>query len=148
MRFVKRQLTCLVNDGIAIRDEVEETEMVLGRVMSVANEISGDLREIAWIRHKIESNVLRELKHDRTLWDGTRVMTDPKARKKWEGFLKELQAEELAKLKQISDELDQELKEQASSESTSQSDNESSGTSQNSYRGRKRTSDDLEDSCT
>lgn len=147
MRFVKRQLTCLVNDGIAIRDEVEETEMVLGRVMSVANEISGDLREIAWIRHKIESNVLRELKHDRTLWDGTRVMTDPKARKKWEGFLKELQAEELAKICLIC-EVYLTTANRASSESTSQSDNESSGTSQNSYRGRKRTSDDLEDSCT
>lgn len=147
MRFVKRQLTCLVNDGIAIQDEVEETEMVLGRVMSVANEISGDLREIAWIRHKIESNVLRELKHDRTLWDGTRVMTDPKARKKWEGFLKELQAEELAKICLIC-EVYLTTANRASSESTSQSDNESSGTSQNSYRGRKRTSDDLEDSCT
>jgi hypothetical protein len=96
VRFVKRQLTGLVNDGITIRDEVDEAEMVLGRVMSVANEISGDIREIAWIRHKIEFDVLRELKHDRTLWDGTRVMADPKAKKKWEGFLKE----ERAKLKE------------------------------------------------
>ena len=75
MRFVKGQLTCLVNDGTPILDEVEEKEMVLGRVMSVANDISSDIREITWIRHKIEYDVLRELKNDRTLWDGTRVMS-------------------------------------------------------------------------
>jgi predicted RNA-binding protein with EMAP domain len=73
VRFVKRQLTHLVNDGTAIEDEVDEVEVVLGHVMSVANEISGDIREITWIRHKIEFDVLHELKQDRTLWDGTRV---------------------------------------------------------------------------
>ena len=108
MRFVKRQLTRLIHDGIPIRDEVEEAEMVLGHALSVANEISGDIREIAWIRHKVEFDVLRELKYDRTLWDGTRVMADQRARGKWEGFLKELRAEELARLKKIEQELDEE----------------------------------------
>ena len=112
VRFVKRQLTCLVNDGMPIRDEVEETEMILGHVMSVVNEISGDIREISWIRHKIEFDVLRELKYDRSLWDGTRVMADPRARKKWEGFLKELREEELARLNKIEQELNSQLEEQ------------------------------------
>jgi hypothetical protein len=112
VRFVKRQLTSLVDDGIAVREEVEETELVLGRVMLVANEISGDVREISWIRHKVESHVLRELKYDRTLWDGTCVMADPKARKKWEGFLKNLRAEELANYQQTIRELDEVLEQQ------------------------------------
>lgn len=96
VRFVKRQLTSLVNDGIAIRDEVDKTEKVLGHMMFIANDISGDIRELSWVRSKIEGDVLRTLKSDRTLWDGTRVMTDLKARKNWERFLKELKAEEKA----------------------------------------------------
>jgi hypothetical protein len=108
-------LTSLVDDGIAIREEVEETEMVLGRVMSVANEVSSDIREISWIRHKIESHVLHELKYDRTLWDGTRVMADPKARKKWEDFLDNMRAEELASYQQTMRELDEVLQEQCAS---------------------------------
>jgi hypothetical protein len=43
-------------------------------------------------------------------------MADPKARKEWEGFLKELRAEELARLKKIEQELDKQLEEQQKEE--------------------------------
>lgn len=36
-------------------------------------------------------DVANELKVDRTLWDGTRVMSDDEGREKWESFLKEVE---------------------------------------------------------
>lgn len=76
VRFVKREITRLINDGVAIREAVDETELLVAHAMSVANEISKDIREISWMRYCVEMDIVYELKHDQTLWNGTRLMSD------------------------------------------------------------------------
>jgi hypothetical protein len=91
VRLVKREITQLQDDGVAIREVVDETALLLAHAMTIANGISKDVREISWIRYCVEMDVGYELKNDRTLWDGTRVMSDDEGREKWENYLEEVE---------------------------------------------------------
>lgn len=89
VRFVKREITRLINDGVAIREAVDEAELLVAYAMSVANEISKDIREISWMRYCVEMDIVYELKHDQTLWDGTRLMSDEEEREKFENRIRQ-----------------------------------------------------------
>ncbi|KAF9469982.1 hypothetical protein BDZ94DRAFT_1243682 [Collybia nuda] len=93
VRLVKREITRLIDEEVAIREAVYETELLMAQAMSIANEIAKDIREISWMRYCIETDVVYELKHDQALWDGTRLMSDEDERQQRETLLKDTNRE-------------------------------------------------------
>jgi hypothetical protein len=87
VRRVMRDLTKMVNAQPEIDDEIEETQIVLNKAMSVITEVDKDMKEVVWTRFHLEEYFMNELKEDHTLWDGTRLMEE-EPRRKWEDFLK------------------------------------------------------------
>lgn len=87
-------MTRLIDDGVDLRADVDETQAVLEHAVSVMNGVSLDFRELSWLRRTIETNIVKELKNNRGLWDGMFMMSDEEDKDKWAKYLQDLDDEE------------------------------------------------------
>lgn len=83
----------LINDGVDIRVDVDETETLLARVVAIVNEVSLDFKELQWMRRTIETTVVQDFKTNRGLWDGWLMMDNEGDRERWAEYLQELDDE-------------------------------------------------------
>ena len=88
LRFVRRELTELVNEKNKLHDELEESDQVLQGALDEMDSIAWRTEQLAWMRIGLETFINREMKDDRMVWDGT-VFMSKQSQKKWKRCLEE-----------------------------------------------------------
>ncbi|KIL68779.1 hypothetical protein M378DRAFT_21714 [Amanita muscaria Koide BX008] len=89
LRFVRRELTELVDESSRLHEELEDCDRVLQRALDDIDKITDEAEDIAWkTRVGIEAFICKEMKDDRTVWDGTRFMSKPSQRR-WKRWMME-----------------------------------------------------------
>ena len=98
VRYVKREVTRLVNDMPRIRTELVETRTLLEHATSMLRNVSEDFKEMSRVQQVLEWDHVEKYKDDRRLWDGTHLMPDEDFAS-WDLFLEQLH-EEKARLEE------------------------------------------------
>jgi len=92
VRYVRREVTRLVNDMPGIRTELGETRTLLEHATSMLRNVSEDFKEMSKVQQVLEWDLVEKYKRDRRLWDGTHLMPDEDFAS-WDLFLGQLRAE-------------------------------------------------------
>lgn len=90
VRYVKREMTRLVNQMPQIRVEVAETRALLEHATTVLRDASDDFKELLKVHRTLEYNVIEQYKNDYKLWDGTYVMPEEHMGQ-WDQYVQEMQ---------------------------------------------------------
>ena len=93
VRYVKREVTRLVNDMPRIHTELVETRTLLEHATSILRNVSEDFKEMSKVQQVLEWDHVEKYKDDRRLWDGTHLMPDEDFAS-WDLFLEQLRVEE------------------------------------------------------
>ncbi|RDB25258.1 hypothetical protein Hypma_007598 [Hypsizygus marmoreus] len=108
VRFVRRELTRLIDDGVDLRAEVDDLAALLESTRENVKDSEADLKELSCMRRSLEDMVTRRLKSQRQLWDGTYMMKDKRAKAEWDTFIGDLYEDMRLCKEEVEEELIQE----------------------------------------
>ncbi|KAK2463129.1 hypothetical protein APHAL10511_004784 [Amanita phalloides] len=82
LRFIRREMTELVDETGHLQDDLDDLERVLQMNLNDIDAMVRDANELVWMRVGIEVHIANKMKQDRTVWDGTLFMSKS-SRRKW-----------------------------------------------------------------
>ena len=88
LRFVRRELTELVDETTYLLEVLDESDRVLQQNLNKTNTAVRDANELVWMRVGIEMHIASKMKRDRTVWDGTPFMSK-RSQKKWKQYIED-----------------------------------------------------------
>ncbi len=88
LRFIRRELTDLVDDKTFLLEVLDESDRVLQQNLRKADTAVRDANELVWMRIGVEMHVASKMKKDRTVWDGTPFMCK-RSQKKWRQYIED-----------------------------------------------------------
>lgn len=88
LRFVRRELTELVDEKTYLLEALDESDRVLQQNLNKTNTAVRDANELIWMRVGIEMHIASKMKKDRTVWDGTPFMSK-RSQKKWKQYIED-----------------------------------------------------------
>jgi len=88
LRFIRRELTDLVDDKTFLLEVLDESDRVLQQNLRKADTAVRDANELVWMRIGVEMHMASKMKKDRTVWDGTPFMCK-RSQKKWRQYIED-----------------------------------------------------------
>lgn len=88
LRFVRRELTELVDEKTYLLEALDDSNRVLQQNLNKTDTAVRDANELVWMRVGIEMHIASKMKKDRTVWDGTSFMTK-RSQKKWKQYIED-----------------------------------------------------------
>lgn len=88
LRFVRRELTELVDEKTYLLEVLDESDRVLQQNLNKINTAVRNANELIWMRVGIEMHIASKMKKDRTVWDGTPFMSK-RSQKKWKQYIED-----------------------------------------------------------
>ncbi|KAF8622708.1 hypothetical protein AX15_006799 [Amanita polypyramis BW_CC] len=88
LRFIRRELTGLVNEKGSIMEELYESEQMLQKNLGDIDSMVRDANELVWMRLAVERRIARKMKKDRTIWDGTEFMSK-RSQRLWRQYIED-----------------------------------------------------------